>query len=259
MRAIILGSGTSTGVPVIGCDCKVCLSSSSFNKRTRASIAVENDGEIILIDTSPELRLQVIKAGIKKLRAVFYTQLHADQAHGFDDLRAFRFKSKTPLDIYLLPELIPEFRVRFRYAFEDTGYLGATPDVRLPPIEGGVFRVGSFEVEPVRLPHRHVETCGFKFGRFAYVTDFKTFPEKVISKWKGTIDTMVASGIHFGKHPTHSVIPETIELFQSLGVKRGILSHLAHEVDYENHSQTLPPGVELAFDGMEIDLKPTVS
>ncbi len=255
----ILGSGTSTGVPVIGCDCNVCTSKSPYNKRTRASIALEEDGQFVLIDTSPEMRLQVLSAGIKKLTAVLYTHLHADHAHGFDDLRAFHFRSRVPLDIYLLPELIPEIRERFRYAFEDTGYLGAIPSVVLHPIEGGPIKVGPFVVEPVRLPHGHVNTCGFKFERFAYATDFKAFPAETIEKWRGTLDVMVASGIHFGQHPTHSVIPETIELFRKLQVRRGIISHLAHEVDFEYHKQYLPQGVEFAYDGLEIDLKPTVS
>ncbi len=259
MKVNILGSGTSTGVPVIGCDCAVCTGYAPKNQRTRASIALEQDGDVILIDTAPEMRIQVLRAGIKKLKAVFYTHMHADHVHGFDDLRAFYFKSREPLDIYLLPEMIPELRDRFRYAFENTGYNGAIPQVRLHAISSSQFRVGNFDVETVRLPHGHVETCGFRFGNFAYATDFKTFPEQCVRSWQNKIDVMIASGIHFGHHSTHSCIPETIELFRSLGVKRGIISHLAHEVDYDRHNLLLPPGIELAFDGMTIDLKPTVS
>jgi phosphoribosyl 1,2-cyclic phosphate phosphodiesterase len=259
VRAIVLGSGTSTGVPVIGCTCAVCTGKHPKNQRTRASIAVEKDGETILIDTSPEMRLQVLRAGIHRLRAVLYTHLHADHAHGFDDLRAFFFQSRQALDVYLLPEMIPELRERFRYAFEDTGYLGAVPQLTLHAIPEGRFQVGPFAIDPVRLPHGHLETCGFRFDNFAYATDFKIFPQRTIEVWRGSIHTLLASGIHFGQHPTHSVIPETLELFRQLEVRRGVISHLAHQVDYEEHSRSLPPHVELAFDGMTIDLPPTSS
>lgn len=259
MKAIILGSGTSTGVPVIACSCAVCLSDHPRNKRTRASIAVQKGGETLLIDTSPEMRLQVLAAKISKISAVLYTHLHADHVHGFDDLRAFHFVNRQPLDVYMLPELIPEFKSRFHYAFEDTGYKGAIPQVQLHSIPEGPFEIGPFKIEPVRLPHGHVTTCGFRFENFAYATDFKEFPRRVIDRWRGKIHSMVASGIHFGQHASHSVIPETIALFEDLRVKRGVLSHLAHEVEYIEHSACLPPQVELAFDGMTIDLPPTLT
>ena len=207
MRVTVLGAGTSTGVPVIGCQCYVCTGSILKNQRTRASIAIKKNEETILIDTSPEMRLQVLAARISSIRAVFYTHLHADHAHGFDDLRAFSFNSGKPVDIFILPELIPELRERFRYAFEDTGYLGATPLVCLHPIPSQAFDVGPFNVEPVRLSHGHVETCGFRFEKFAYATDFKKFPTEYIKKWHAKLDVMIASGIHFGQHQTHSVIP----------------------------------------------------
>ncbi len=261
MKVIILGSGTSAGVPVIACSCAVCKGGQPRNQRTRASLALQKAGETLLIDTSPEMRLQVLAAGITEISAVFYTHLHADHLHGFDDLRAFFFsqRKRQPLDVYLLPEMIPEIKTRFHYAFENTGYQGAVPQVELHPIPDGIFEVGPFKVEPTRLPHGHVTTCGFRFENFAYATDFKKFPQTTLEKWRGKIHSMVASGIHFGQHPSHSVIPETIALFDDLKVKRGVLSHLSHEVDYVEHSAVLPPHVELAFDGMTIDLPPTLT
>lgn len=253
MRVHILGSGTSTGVPVIGCECEVCTSSDARNQRTRASIAIEVQGKTFLVDTSPELRLQVLRANIKSIDAVLYTHLHADHAHGFDDLRAFWFKSRATLPLYLFPEYIEELKSRFSYAFEDTGYRGAIPQVDLLPIECP-FEIAGIKVEPVRLPHGSVETCAFKIGRFLYATDFKRFSEDQEQKLMGHIDVMLASGIHFGEHRTHSVIPETLGLFKRLQVKRGIISHLAHEVEYRRDSALMPPGVELAYDGMVIDL-----
>lgn len=259
MKIQILGSGTSTGVPVIGCRCAVCKSGEVRNQRMRASIALSEGDRTILIDTSPEMRLQVLRAGIETLDAVLYTHLHADHSAGFDDLRAFYFRSRGAVDVYMLKQYIPELRERFRYAFEDTGYQGAVPSVVVHEIPESSFDVAGFSIEPVRLEHGHVQSCGFRFGRFAYATDFKHFPQATIEEWRGKIDVMIASGIHFGTHSSHSVIPETLALFEALDVKRGIISHLAHDVDYVKHSALLPPRAEFAFDGMAIDLKATIT
>ncbi len=259
MKVRVLGSGTSTGVPVIGCRCKVCTSPDPKHHRTRASIVLSNGDRHLLIDTSPEMRLQILKAGISSIVGLLYTHLHADHTAGFDDLRAFYFKSREPLDVYLLPEYFDEIRSRFAYAFVDTGYHGLKPTLNLHAIPDGPFNFAGFPIEPVRCEHGHVTSCGFKFGRFAYVTDFKNFPRKTIEAWRGSIDIMIASGIHFGMHSAHSTIPETLQLFDDLGVKRGIISHLSHEVDYVEHGPLLPNFAEFAYDGMEIDLGDLVS
>ncbi len=260
MRVTILGSGTSTGVPVIGCQCAICTSTDSRNQRTRASIMVSEDDRNLLIDTAPELRLQILKNGFRTLGGVLYSHLHADHSAGFDDLRAFYFKNRRPLEIYMLPEYIPELKTRFSYAFVDTGYGGIKPQVDPRPIEdGNIFVAAGFTVDPARLDHGHASSCGFRIGNFAYVTDFKNFPKEKIKEWRGKIDVMVASGIHFGTHTSHSVIPETLQLFDDLGVKRGILSHLAHDVDYVEHQRLLPNFAEFAYDGMTIDVLGPVS
>ena len=255
MRIHILGSGTSTGVPVIGCSCAVCKSTNPKNQRTRASIAIEfAESRFILIDTSPEMRLQVLAQGIDKIEAVLYTHMHADHVHGFDDLRAFWFNSKRELPVYLLPEYEEELKSKFSYAFMDTGYKGAIPQVRVNLIKDESFSLCDLKVEPIRLSHGGVDTCGFKIGSFLYATDFKVFPEDKIKAWSNKIELMVASGIHFGEHATHSVVPETLELFEKLGVRRGVISHLSHEVEYLRDSSRLPKEVEFAYDGMIIDL-----
>ncbi|MES2744761.1 MAG: MBL fold metallo-hydrolase [Bdellovibrionota bacterium] len=259
MRVTILGSGTSTGVPVIGCTCSVCKSPHIKNKRTRASIMVSTRNRNLLIDTSPELRLQILNNGFTTIDAVLYSHMHADHTAGFDDLRAFYFQSRSSLDIYMLPEYIEEIKGRFAYAFVDTGYTGIRPQVNPFPIFDEPFTVAGITVDPVRVEHGHVDSCGFRIGNFAYVTDFKNFPQAKIEEWRGKVDVMVASGIHFGTHPTHSVIPETLQLFDDLGVKRGILSHLAHDVDTVEHQRLLPNFAEFAYDGMTIDVSEPVS
>jgi phosphoribosyl 1,2-cyclic phosphate phosphodiesterase len=254
VKVLVMGSGTSTGVPVIGCQCSICLSSDLKDRRTRASIALQNGGGWVIVDTGPDFRAQILSQNILKVKAVLYTHIHADHCHGFDDLRAFSFQSSEPIPCYLMSEHLTEFKVRFAYAFEDTGYTGSKPVVDLREIPEQPFFVQDLEVEPIRLPHGHFTTCGFRFGNFAYITDFKAFPDAWIPKWKGKIHTLVASGIHFKPHPAHSSIPETCELFARLEVKRGIITHLSHKVAFERDSINLPKDVFLAYDGMVIDL-----
>ncbi|MBF0440943.1 MAG: MBL fold metallo-hydrolase [Oligoflexales bacterium] len=255
MRVVILGSGTSTGVPVIGCSCSVCRSKEDRNKRTRSSIALlDENGNWIVVDTTPEFRLQALSAGINNLKYVIYTHLHADHCAGFDDLRAYSFTSQDVINCYLDSENKSEFLERFSYAFKDTGYIGMKPVVNLLEIPYSFFKVGALTIEPIRLPHGNLMTVGLKIGRFVYATDFKTFPSDVMDRVTGNVDIMVASGIHFGSHLAHSVIPETIELFKKIGVKRGILTHLSHEVDYYRDCDKLPEFVEFAYDQMVIDV-----
>ena len=253
LSVTILGSGTSTGVPVLGCHCEVCRSTDPRNTRWRASILVRtNSGTPIVIDTGPEFRLQLLRAGVDSLQNVLYTHMHADHSHGFDDLRGLFFNSQRAITCYMDAAYIQDLKLRFHYAFEDTGYLGGRPDITLTalPADGTPFKVADIEVETVRLPHGNVLTNAYRFGNFAYATDFKEFPKIAIDRWRGKIHTMVASGIRWKSHKTHSSIEETIELFKTLEVKRGIITHINHDVEYVRDSLKMPPGVELAFDAM---------
>lgn len=254
MEIIILGSGTSAGVPVIGCHCEVCDGLEPKNQRSRASIAIIYRGKTILIDTAPELRIQLRKAKIDRADAILYTHLHADHLHGFDDIRAFGFTDSTPVPVYLRDTYMEELTTRFSYAFQDTGYKGARPIVELRRIDSQPFNFLDIEIDPIELPHGSVTTSAFRIDNFAYATDFKRFSLEQIERWKGKIHTMIASGIHFGQHDTHSVIPETIDLFDKLEVQRGIISHLAHQVDYVRDSPKLPKHVEFAYDDMRVVL-----
>ncbi len=254
LKIRVLGSGTSTGVPVIGCTCYTCCSRNVKDKRTRASILVRylNQDLNLVVDTAPEFRLQMLEAKVRDLRHVLYTHTHADHCHGFDDLRAFYFFSKTPVNCYLAKEHAKELRSRFSYAFEDTGYIGTPPQVKLKTITARGFSIKGAKIDVKVLPHGSMETLAFRFGSFAYATDFKYFPSKVIASWRGKIDTMVASALRFSEHPTHSSIPETLELFKELGVRRGILTHLSHDICYKRDFKKIPKNVSLAYDGMEI-------
>ena len=255
LKVDILGCGTSTGVPVLGCSCRVCLGGKPKNQRWRASILIRTPSDIpIVVDTGPEFRLQALRAGINRLQHVIYTHLHADHSHGFDDLRGLFFNSQKQIQCWLHPECIKELRHRFHYAFEDTGYLGGRPDIQLEPfpVESGTVTIADIEVETFLVPHGNAMTNILRIGKFAYATDFKSFTEEAIRAWRGKIHTMVASGLRWREHKTHSTIAETIDLFAKLKVERGIITHMNHEIDFDEDSLKLPSGVELAYDGMQL-------
>ncbi len=252
LKVTVLGSGTSTGVPVIGCDCDVCHSQQPENHRTRASLLLNYDGCNTVIDTAPEFRLQVLRAEVKSLAAVLYTHIHADHCHGFDDLRMFAFRDKdSSIPCYMHTDFIAGFKQRFSYAFDaQTKYYGTLPQIDLQPLPDKPFDVAGLQVETVRLPHGAVMTNAFRIGTFAYATDFKTFAPELIAHWKDKIDTMVISGVRFRPHKTHSSVQESVAILQALNVRRGFISHLSHEVDYHKHRSELPQGINFAYDGL---------
>lgn len=254
-RVTILGSGTSTGVPIIGCHCSVCTSDLPQNHRTRASIMVSAPGQLpLVVDSGPEFRLQMLRHRVDGIAGVLYTHTHADHCHGFDDLRAFYFHTKEPVDGYLHESHVQDFKSRFAYAFDETPTPNSRPQVRITTFDDRSFQAGPFEVSPMMLPHGIGETATFRMGRFLYATDFKSVPESIRTLWRGKIDVMVASGVRFHPHPTHSSVPETIALMLDLRVKRGIITHLGHEVEYQRDSLPLPSHIQLAYDGMTIDV-----
>lgn len=254
LKVTILGCGTSTGVPVIGCPCGVCQSLDPANKRLRSSVLIQrmHSGETLVVDTTPDFRTQILQARISRMDGVLYTHTHADHTHGFDDLRAFYFFNKKPIPCYLKEKYHQELKERFSYAFEDTGYLGTTPQIDLRTIPDEPFNFLDFHIETVELEHGSVTSTGFLIDKFMYLTDFKGFPEEKIYAWKGKVHTAVVSGLRFREHATHNNIDQSIKLMQDLGVEKGYLTHLNHEVDYERDKSYLPEEIEFARDGLEI-------
>lgn len=213
-----------------------------------------DNGEHIVIDTGPDFRVQMLRHRVKKLLHVFYTHIHADHCHGFDDIRAFYFGTGKPMQCYVPEVHAAAFKSRFDYVFQDMGYLGTKPQVVLHEVGEGTFEVMGYPIETVLLPHGSSTSMAFRLGSFAYATDFKEFPQDLQKRWKGKLHTLVASGVRYRPLPTHSTLPETAILMENLQVEKGIISHLNHDIDHGMAQKDLSPSLNLAYDGMVIDV-----
>lgn len=250
MRVTMLGTGTSFGVPSLACDCAVCTSSDPRNHRTRASIYIETDRAAVLVDTATELRLQALRARVRRVDAVLFTHAHADHIGGLDDLR--RFADPGPLRCYGdLPTRAALLR-RFDYAFQPPAWPGAAPHLEYEPVFGP-FRIADQLVVPFELPHGGQSVLGYRLGAMAYATDCNGVPAAARERLRG-LDLLILDGLRFTPHPTHFTVPEALAVIEDLRPRRAVLTHLSHEVDHATVSATLPSGVELAYDGLTLDV-----
>src|SRR6185295_16512109 len=255
MRLIILGSGTSFVVPQIGCHCEVCTSTDPRDRRTRVAALVEGDaGKRILIDTPPELRLQLIGAGIDTLDAVLYTHDHADHVQGIDDLRAISVKVGR-LPIYGPPETMERLRSRFDYIFDDS--TPPTPSMPRPrlavvPLENGrEVSIAGFPVRLIQPENGPSRVCGYRIGRVGGVTDAKTIPESAIAVLRG-VEVLVRNALFDRPQASHLSIPEAVEVARVVGAARTYFTHLTHRTSHASLVARLPQGIEPAYDGLSI-------
>jgi phosphoribosyl 1,2-cyclic phosphate phosphodiesterase len=256
VKLTFLGTGTSFGVPQLGCGCAVCRSSDPRDKRTRVGAVVESSGGTrILIDTPPELRLQLLAAGIDGVDALLYTHQHADHTHGIDDLRAFTVRRASPLPIYGPAETLRELGVKFRYIFDDNmrPVPGTSkPEGRAMPIEAGhPFAVGDLEILPVRVPHGPVTVFAYRIGPLAYVTDAKELPAEALASLRGA-SVLVINALFRREHPTHLSLAEAVAAAGEIGAERTYLTHLTHDNFHADLEAELPRGVYPAYDGLTI-------
>jgi len=260
MKLTFLGTGTSFGVPQLGCHCAVCRSPDPRDRRTRVGAVIEtNGGTRILIDTPPELRLQLVSAGIDRVDAVLYTHDHADHTHGIDDLRAISVRRAEPLMFYGSQETIESLTHRFGYIFDQS--MRPLPGTSKPEgsarvvSPGETFTVGDAKVLAVQVPHGPWSVFGYRIGALAYVTDAKSVPPDVMDKLKG-LDVLVINALFRTEHPTHLSIPEAVDVAQAVGAKRTYLTHLTHENFHADlESELLPRGVTPAFDGLTVRIE----
>ncbi len=252
MEILVLGSGTSHGVPMIGCSCKVCTSTNPKNRRYRTAVFVREGDATVLIDAPPELRLQLIENGITHTDAVLFTHTHADHVFGLDDIRRINDMSGKAMPIYGKQKVLDDIKRVFRYAFKQTQLAGGKPKINLVPINGP-FRVNGLKVEPLKVYHGSFSIWAFRFGGFAYVTDVSRIPHKSEERLRD-LDFLVLDAVRFKRHPTHFNLEQALEVVSRIKPKRTALTHLSHDFDHDEVNKTLPSGVELAYDGMKVTI-----
>ena len=253
-RLTVLGSGTSMGVPTVGCDCAVCHSTDPHDRRSRPSIMVEYGGATVLIDTTPDFREQAIRERIRKIDAVLYTHAHADHVLGLDDLRPLSFQHKpNKLPLYAQEESADFLRNMFRYIFDADYKFGGLAQVELRHIEGPVDLFGA-RFQPVTVIHGETEIYGFRFGSAAYLTDHSTIPERSFADLQ-QLDVLFLDALRHKPHPTHSTVENSLRIVDRLKPKRAFFTHICHDLPHAATNASLPPNVQLSYDGMKLDFE----
>lgn len=257
MKLTFLGTGTSFGVPVVGCDCAACTSTDPRDRRTRHGAVVETGAGRLLIDTPPELRLQLLAAGIDSVDAIWFTHVHADHIHGIDDVRVFTVR-RGDMTAYVAPEYRATLAQHFRYIFDDTVKPpkgSSKPRLRLHDIVlGQPIEIVGRTFSPVRVPHGDCTVYGFRVGGLGYVTDGKLLPEETLDVLRG-VEVLVLNALWFGRpHPSHFNVEEAIEASRQVGAERTYLTHLTHRVTHAELEERLPAGVFAAFDGLTVEI-----
>jgi phosphoribosyl 1,2-cyclic phosphate phosphodiesterase len=248
-----LGTGTSGGIPMIGCDCAVCSSTDKKDKRLRSSLLVRSANTTLVVDSGPDFRYQMLRAGVKHLDAIVFTHPHKDHVAGLDDVRAYNFFSRKPMQVFA-NEMTQEVLIReFPYAFADTKYPGV-PEIKLNTIDFEPFVVGDIPVVPILVWHMKMPVMGFRFGKFTYITDANRIEPAELEKIKGS-EVLTLNTLRKEKHISHYTLDEGIQVAAQLGPSHTYFTHLSHQMGlHEEVSKELPDGVELAYDGLVISL-----
>jgi len=254
VELLFLGTGTSAGVPMIGCRCDVCRSSDPHDKRTRPSVIISRGGRRVLVDTTPELRLQCVTHGVESIDALVYTHAHADHVMGLDDVRRFNAIKQGPLDVWADERTFASLVLCFGYAFREP-----EPETKLfrphlvrrtiePPER---FEAGGMTWTPVPLMHGDLPVLGFRVGRLAYCTDVSEIPESSFALLEG-LDVLVLDALQHRKHTTHFSLEEAVEAARRIGARQTLFTHIAHALGHEATNATLPPNMRLAYDGQRV-------
>lgn len=251
LKITFLGTGTSSGVPMIACDCRVCMSTNKKDKRLRSSIMVQSLTTTIVVDTTPDFRYQMLREKVKNLDAILFTHPHKDHVAGLDDVRAFNYFQQKAMQVYANALTQEALKREFAYAFSDNKYPGL-PEIELNTIDDTAFYIGDIPVQPINVWHLNMHVLGFRFGKFTYITDANKIDEAELEKIKGS-ETMVINALRKEKHISHYNLEEATTLVQNLKVPNGYFTHISHQLGlHEEVTQTLPQGINLAFDGLQL-------
>jgi phosphoribosyl 1,2-cyclic phosphate phosphodiesterase len=249
-----LGTGTSMGVPTLGCDCAVCTSTDPRNRRTRPSILLEYNSHIVLVDTGPDFHAQALREGIRHVDAVLYTHGHADHVMGFDDLRPLSFRLPGNLPVYADDETAKNLERIFEYTFrkEDRYPTSAQVEIhRIDPTPGSGIDIFGACFRRVPVTHGRQEITGFRFGSTAYLTDMSDIPAESLPLLQN-LDVLILDALRHEPHPSHSHLEKSVALVEQLKPRRAFFTHMGHDLDHEATDATLPPHIRLAYDGLKI-------
>ncbi len=250
---LVLGSGTSVGVPMIGCRCKVCTSTDPRDKRLRPSVLLRLGGKRVLIDTSPDFRYQALRFGIDRLDAILYTHSHADHILGLDDVRPFNFMHRRQIPIYGSPETLQVIERTFLYVFDKNPTESSRPRLTLHSFEDEKIELDDLEIEPIRASHGKGTVHGFRFGDCAYLTDHSEIPPESLERLSN-LDVLFLDALRHNPHPTHSTVEESLRTVESLNPKRAFFTHISHDLLHAAVEARLPARVHIAYDGLEIPI-----
>jgi phosphoribosyl 1,2-cyclic phosphate phosphodiesterase len=253
-HCLFLGTGTSVGVPTVGCGCDTCTAGDPRDQRTRTSVVLGLPGGNLLVDTTPDLRSQLLRERVARIDAVLYTHDHIDHVYGLDDIRPLCYQMGRPMPLYCEERVERRIRRAFDYAFEPPPAPGGgVPKVEFHRISTEPFDLLGVRVVPVRLSHGAFEVLGFRFGNLAYCTDTNSIPEETFTRLEG-LDCFVVDCLRPSRHPTHFSLDEALAVARRVNAKRTLLVHMSHEIAHAAVSASLPPGVELAYDGLVVPL-----
>ena len=253
MKITLLGTGTSQGVPVVGCGCEVCRSTDPRDNRLRTAAFVETDGTRLLIDAGPDLRQQLLRGSFSQIDAVLITHEHKDHLAGLDDIRPVYFRQKRPMDLYAMQRVLNVVRKDYDYAFKENPYPGA-PAFQLHPVRYDKFYVHDVEIQPIQVRHLTLPILGFRIGKFAYITDASFVAETELAHLRD-LDVLVVNALHFEKHYSHFNVEQALQFVEKVAPKRAFLTHCSHHIGlYADVAKTLPPNVTLGYDGLQITI-----
>jgi phosphoribosyl 1,2-cyclic phosphate phosphodiesterase len=249
----VLGSGTSMGVPTIGCRCAVCTSPDPHDRRSRPSVLIEWGGHAVVVDTTPDFRQQAICAGLRGLDVVIYTHAHADHVLGLDDLRPLTFWREGKILLFAHAPVLARLQHIFDYIFHGTYQYGGKAEVRLQEINGAIELHGA-RFEPIPVMHGDDEIHGYRFGAAAYVTDFSDIPEASMERLKG-LDILFLDALRRRPHPTHSTLENSVRLVEVLKPRRAFFTHISHDLSHAETNRSLPEHIRLAHDGLKLEFE----